>query len=105
MPALPWSASAAMSEAASWRSDAERARRSETAMKSDQALREHVLYLLGGGGAHVDFERAIAKLPVAKRGVRPAGLPHSPWRLVEHMRIAQSDIVEFCRNPRHVSPK
>ncbi len=74
-------------------------------MKSDQALREHVLYLLRGGGAHLDFDKAIAGLPVKLRGVRPAGLPHSPWRLVEHMRIAQWDILEFSRNARHVSPE
>jgi uncharacterized damage-inducible protein DinB len=67
-------------------------------------LREHLLYLLRGGGAHLDFEKAIAGLPPELRGVRPAGLPHSPWRLLEHMRIAQRDILEFCRDPRHVSP-
>jgi hypothetical protein len=68
------------------------------------SVREHVLYLLRGGGAHLDFERAIAGLPPALRGARPAGLPHSPWRLLEHLRIAQWDILEFTRNPRHVSP-
>jgi hypothetical protein len=68
------------------------------------ALREHLLYLLRGGGAHLDFEKAVADLPPELRGVRPAGLPHSPWRLLEHMRIAQWDILEFSRNPRHVSP-
>ena len=75
-------------------------------MTADQtaALREHVLYLLRGGGAHLDFEKAVAGLPPELRGVRPAGLPHSPWRLLEHMRIAQWDILEFSRNPRHVSP-
>jgi hypothetical protein len=73
-------------------------------MNKDQELREHVLYLLKGGGAHLDFEAAIAKLPAELRGVRPASLPHSPWRLLEHMRIAQWDILEFCRNPRHLSP-
>jgi hypothetical protein len=74
-------------------------------MDSNQALREHVLYLLRGGGAHLEFDKAIAGLPVKLRGVCPAGLPHSPWRLVEHMRIAQWDILEFSRNPRHVSPE
>jgi hypothetical protein len=68
------------------------------------ALREHLLYLLRGGGAHLDFEKAVAGLPPELRGVRPAGLPHSPWRLLEHLRIAQWDILEFCRNPKHVSP-
>ena len=75
-------------------------------MTPDQkaALREHLLYLLRGGGAHLDFEKAVADLPPELRGVRPVGLPHSPWRLLEHMRIAQWDILEFSRDPRHVSP-
>jgi hypothetical protein len=68
------------------------------------ALREHLLELLRGGSAHLDFDKAIANLPAALRGTRPAGLPHTPWRLLEHMRIAQWDILEFSRNPRHVSP-
>jgi hypothetical protein len=74
-------------------------------MEDDQAaLRQHVLYLLGGGGAHLDFDSAIAGLPARLRGARPDGIPHTPWRLLEHMRIAQWDILEFSRNPRHVSP-
>jgi hypothetical protein len=68
------------------------------------ALREHLLYLLRGGGAHLDFEAAVADLPPALRGGKPAGQPHTPWRLLEHLRIAQWDILEFSRNPRHVSP-
>jgi hypothetical protein len=71
---------------------------------NDTALREQLVYLLRGGGAHLDFERAVADLPAKLRGARPANVPHTPWRLVEHMRIAQWDILEFCRNPRHVSP-
>lgn len=74
-------------------------------MNSIEALRAHLLYLLRGGGAHLDFEKAIADLPAALRGSKPAGQPHTPWRLVEHMRIAQWDILEFCRNSKHVSPK
>jgi hypothetical protein len=74
-------------------------------MKSDQVLREHTLYLLKGGGAHLGFDAAIADLPVELRGRRPTGIPHTPWRLLEHMRIAQWDILEFSRNSRHVSPK
>ena len=75
-------------------------------MVADHAasLREHLLYLLRGGGAHLDFDRAAAGLPPELQGAKPAGLPHSPWRLLEHMRIAQWDILEFSRNPRHVSP-
>jgi len=76
-------------------------------MAADQipALREHMLYLLREGGAHLDFDKAIAGLPDKLRGARPDGVPHTPWRLLEHMRIAQWDILEFCRNPKHVSPK
>jgi hypothetical protein len=71
----------------------------------DRALRQHVLDLLRGGNAHLDFDKAVAGLPVKLRGGKPAGQPHTPWRLVEHVRIAQWDILEFCRNPKHVSPK
>lgn len=74
-------------------------------MITNETLREHLLYLLRGGGAHLDFEKAIADLPAALRGSKPAGQPHTPWRLLEHMRIAQWDILEFCRNPKHASPK
>ncbi|HEY7422879.1 MAG TPA: DinB family protein [Gemmataceae bacterium] len=74
-------------------------------MSTEQALRDHLLYLLRGGGAHLDFEAAIADLPEALRGAKPTGVPHTPWRLVEHMRLAQWDILEFSRNPKHVSPK
>jgi hypothetical protein len=73
-------------------------------MINDQALREHILYLLRGGGAHLDFDAAVADLPAGLRGARAAGAPHTPWRLVEHMRIAQWDILEFSRNPKHISP-
>ncbi len=62
------------------------------------ALRQHVLYLLSGGGAHVKFEDAIAGLPPRLRGVRPKGLEVTPWRVLEHMRLAQWDILDFCRN-------
>ncbi len=71
---------------------------------NDAALREHVLYLLDGGGAHLDFGKAIAGLPVELRGAKAANIPYSPWQLVEHMRICQWDILEFSTNPKHVSP-
>lgn len=74
-------------------------------MKDDQsALRNHLIYLLRGGGAHIDFDTVIAGLPAKLRGMRPKGIPHTPWQLLEHMRIAQWDILEFSRNARHVSP-
>ena len=71
---------------------------------NDQALREHVLYLLKGGGAHLNFEQAIADLSEDLRGAKVKGVSHTPWRLLEHLRICQWDILEFSRNPEHVSP-
>ena len=71
---------------------------------NDDALRKHLLELLQGGHAHPDNETAIAKLPVEKQGLKPPGLPHTPWRLLEHMRIAQWDILRFSIDPHHVSP-
>lgn len=71
----------------------------------DKALREHLLYLLRGGGAHVDAERAMGGLPASLSGMKPTGLPFTAWRLLEHLRIAQWDILEFSRNPKHVSPQ
>jgi hypothetical protein len=61
--------------------------------------------LLGGGHVHLDFEKAIVGLPVELHGARPPGLPHNPWRLLEHMRIAQWDILRFSINPEHISPE
>ncbi|MEX0702971.1 MAG: DinB family protein [Planctomycetales bacterium] len=72
---------------------------------NDRALREHLLYLLRGGGAHLSFDEAIADIPPEMRGAKVGDAPHTPWRLLEHMRIAQWDILEFSRNPRHVSPE
>ncbi len=71
---------------------------------TDAALREHVLYLLNGGGAHIGLEAAIKDLAPKFRGERPAGAQHSPWEILEHIRIAQWDILEFSRNAKHVSP-
>jgi hypothetical protein len=72
---------------------------------NNKPLREHLLYLLRGGGAHVDFEKAIHGLPAKLRGTKPEGAPYSAWQLLEHMRIAQWDILEFSRNPEHISPE
>ena len=74
-------------------------------MKNDKALREHLLYLLKGGGAHVDFDGAIQGLPAKLRGKKPKGAEHSPWQILEHMRIGQWDILEFSRDAKHQSPK
>ena len=68
-------------------------------------LREHVLYLLDDGGAHAKFNDAVKDMPEELRGVKPDRLPHSAWMLLEHLRIAQWDILEFSRNSKHASPK
>ena len=73
--------------------------------KNDRALREHVLYLLAEGGAHLSFDDAIQGLPAEKRGEKPNGMDHSVWDLVEHIRTAQWDILEFSRDRKHQSPK
>jgi uncharacterized damage-inducible protein DinB len=73
-------------------------------MKQSDALREHVLDLLRGRNAHIDFDKAVADLPSNLRGIKPKGAPHTAWQLLEHMRIAQWDILEFSRDPKHVSP-
>jgi hypothetical protein len=74
-------------------------------MATEKSLREHVISLLKGGGAHVNFEAAFKDFPPELRGKRPKGADHSPWEVLEHMRIALWDIVEFTRNPKHVSPQ
>jgi len=71
----------------------------------DQSLRKHLVALLRGGEAHIQFADALADFPPDKRGAFAAGLPHTGWQLLEHARIAQSDILEFSRNPKHVSPE
>jgi hypothetical protein len=74
-------------------------------MSNDKSLREHVLSLLKGGNAHTNFEAAVKGMPADLQGKRPEGSAHSSWEILEHMRIAQWDILEFTRNPKHVSPK
>ena len=74
-------------------------------MQNDKALRQHLVTLLKGGEAHADFDAAVKELPISLRGAKPDGAEHSPWELLEHMRIAQWDILEFSRNPNHQSPE
>jgi uncharacterized damage-inducible protein DinB len=68
---------------------------------SDSALRQHLVELLRGGSAHAKFEDAIADWPEDLRGKRAAHFPHTAWQLLEHMRIAQHDILDFSRNPQY----
>jgi hypothetical protein len=72
---------------------------------NDAALRDHLLYVLSGEGAHISFEDFVADFPAERCGQRVNGLPYTAWQVLEHMRIAQWDILEFSRNPKHVSPK
>jgi hypothetical protein len=75
------------------------------ANKNDAALREHLVKLLTEAQAHATFDNAVKGLPVELRGKVPKGAEHSPWQLLEHLRIAQWDILEFSRNAKHESPK
>ena len=72
---------------------------------SEHRLREQLVAQLRGGHAHLEFHDAVADWPRPLRGVRPAGQPFTPWQVLEHMRIAQWDILEFSRDPAHVSPE
>ena len=74
-------------------------------MDPHRALRDHVLDLLRGGHAHIAFKDVVADWPLALRGAKPANQPFTPWRLLEHIRISQWDIVEFTKSAKHVSPE
>ena len=74
-------------------------------MPNDETLRQHLVKLLEGGAAHADFKDAMKDFPAELRGKTPKGAEHSPWELLEHMRIAQWDILEFTRDPNHKSPE
>jgi hypothetical protein len=74
-------------------------------MTDDTGLRSLLARQLAWGDAHVTFDAAVAKIPVRLRGARPRGLPHSIWQLVEHLRIAQFDILDFCVNSTYKEMK
>jgi len=69
-----------------------------------KSLRDHLLYLLRGGGAHLSFDQAVEGIPPHLRGAKVEPVPHTPWRLLEHLRIAQWDILRFTIDPKHQSP-
>lgn len=69
-----------------------------------EALRSQLASAFAWGEAHADFDDAVKGLPVKLRGRRPTRFPHSPWELVEHIRLAQDDLLDFCRNPKY-TPK
>ena len=72
---------------------------------NDSLLKKHLLNLLSFEGAHVGFDEAVRGLPPELRGKKIKGAPHTIWQVVEHMRIAQWDILEFSRDAKHASPK
>lgn len=74
-------------------------------MNTDESLRKHLLELLDGGHAHATFDQVIGDFPARFRGEIPDGLPHSAWMLLEHMRIAQWDILDFSRNANYKALK
>jgi hypothetical protein len=73
-------------------------------MESDKVVREQLLSLLRGGNAHMNFDQAVVDFPIQNINIKPPNVLYTPWYLLEHLRIAQSDILEFIRDPNHVSP-
>jgi hypothetical protein len=73
--------------------------------RNDQPIIDELVKLLQGGNAHAGFKKSVAGLPAELRGVKAHNLPYSIWQLVEHIRIAQWDMLEFSRDGNHKSPK
>lgn len=73
-------------------------------MRDDRTFRDRLTAPLRWRDAHVDLDAALRGVPARLRGVRPHGLPYSLWELVEHVRLAQRDILDFCRNPDYREP-
>ena len=74
-------------------------------MANSDPLRKHLLNMLRMKGAHMSFDEAVAGFPAAQRGVKPKGVPHTAWQLLEHLRLAQWDILDFSRNPKYKEKK
>jgi DinB superfamily len=74
-------------------------------MNTDEAVRNQLLALLRGGNAHMGLDEAAADFPIGQINRKPPNVPYTPWHLLEHIRIAQWDILEFIRDPGHVSPE
>ena len=74
-------------------------------MSSDQIVRDQLLALLNGGNAHMPFVDAVADFPSAHFNTRPPNITYTPWHILEHLRIAQWDILDFIRNPGYVTPE
>ena len=74
-------------------------------MSSDQVVRDQLLALLNGGNAHMPFEEAVADFPAKHFNTIPPNITYSPWNILEHLRLAQWDILDFIRNPDYVTPE
>ena len=74
-------------------------------MQTETLLRKQLVKLLSSGEAHADYNKAVKDLPFALQGQTPKGAEHSPWQLLEHLRITTWDILEFSRDPKHQSPE
>jgi hypothetical protein len=74
-------------------------------MDADKTVRDELLHLLRGGNAHMSFDEAVADFPMDRINERPPNVPYSPWHLLEHMRLAQWDILDFVRNPKYQEMK
>jgi hypothetical protein len=71
---------------------------------ADDILRQQLLQLLDGRGAHMPFEAAVAEFPDEAINRRPPNVPYTPWHLLEHIRIAQADILDYIRNRAYLAP-
>lgn len=74
-------------------------------MSSDDLIRDHLEELLSWNSAHVEIDRVLRNVPPNLRGACPPGVPYSLWQLLEHVRLAQRDILEFCTNQDYTSPR
>lgn len=71
----------------------------------DRILRKQFIPFLRGQGTHADFQTAVKDFPAEHYGDRPSGCPHSAWQLVQHIRLALHDLLDFCTNSDYTSPK
>jgi len=74
-------------------------------MSQDEILRQQLAKIIDWNEAHADFHAAVDDFPAKLRGRVPEGFPYSAWHLLEHIRLALWDILEFSRDARHKSPK
>lgn len=72
--------------------------------KPDTVLRKHLLQILQGGSAYMTFDEAVAGFPARYMNRSPKGVNYTFWHLLEHIRIAQRDILDFIRDPDYRSP-